>query len=106
MSEQRFTNGGNGDAGVLRDERGRFIPGTAGGPGSPHVRKIAKLRSALIQAVSPADLRAIIGKLIEKAKAGDTIAAREVLDRCLGKPVEVDLMERLAELEAAYGVEP
>ena len=69
-------------------------------------RRVGQLRSALIRAISPADLKQIIRVLIKKAKAGDVQAANLVLDRALGKPVEADLMERLAELEAAYGVEP
>ena len=35
--------------------------------------------------VSDDDLRAIVSTLVEKAKAGDVMAAREVLDRLLGK---------------------
>lgn len=88
------------------DARGRFVPGNKVAVGNPLNRRVGQLRSALIRAVTTDDLRAIIRKLIEQAKAGDVIAAREVLDRCLGRPVEADLLERLAELEAAYGVEP
>ncbi len=38
-----------------------------------------------MSAVSDNDLRAIVSTLVEKAKAGDVMAAREVLDRLLGK---------------------
>ncbi len=38
-----------------------------------------------MSAVSDDDLRAIASMLVEKAKAGDVMAAREVLDRMLGK---------------------
>jgi hypothetical protein len=45
------------------------------------------------QAVSHKDMVAIAKKLVKKAKAGDVKAAKEVLDRCMGKaeqPVRVD----------------
>ncbi len=38
-----------------------------------------------MSAVSDDDLRAIVSTLVEKAKAGDVMAAREVLDRLLGQ---------------------
>ena len=94
------------DNGQVRDASGRFASGNKFGKGNPLNKRVGQLRSALIRAVTTDDLRAIIAKLIELAKAGDVIAAREVLDRTLGKPVECDLLERLAELEAVYGVEP
>ena len=78
-----------------RNSNGRFSTGNSGGPGNPHAMKVGQLRSALIDAVSPEDIAAIVGKLVEQAKAGDVRAIREVLDRTLGKPVEADLIERL-----------
>lgn len=86
-----------------RNSNGRFSPGNSGGPGNPHAKKVGQLRSALIDAVSPADIAAIVGKLVERAKSGDVRAIREVLDRTLGKPVEADLIERLEHLEAIAG---
>ena len=44
-------------------------------------------------------MNAIAAKLVELAKSGSVPAAKEVLDRCLGRPVEADLLERLEELE-------
>ncbi len=44
-------------------------------------------------------MNAIAAKLVELAKSGSVPAATEVLDRCLGRPVEADLLERLEELE-------
>jgi hypothetical protein len=43
-----------------------------------------------MNAVTEDDLRAIIKTLIREAKGGDMMAIREVLDRCIGKPLPVD----------------
>ncbi len=83
-----------------RDVTGRFAPGNAGGPGNPYARQVAALRAAMMEAVSPADLRAVVSKLLELAKGGNVTAIREVLERTLGKPVEADLLERMERLEA------
>ncbi len=60
---------------------------------------MARLRSALLKAVKPADVTAIVAKLVTDAKAGSVASAREVLERALGKPVESDLLERIERLE-------
>lgn len=78
---------------------GKFLPGNAGGPGNPYTKQIAALREALLAEVKPQDLRAIVRVLVDQAKGGDVQAAREVLLRTLGRPVEADLLERLAALE-------
>ncbi len=75
-------NGANG-----RDKAGRFTAGNPGGPGNPYVKRTAEIRAALMQAVSDDDLRGIVRALVKKAKRGDTIAAREVFDRLIGKPL-------------------
>ena len=93
MSNTPTQNGLNG-----RDEHGRFAPGNPGGPGNPHAKKVGKLRTAMLNAVTEAELTAVIKKLVELAKSGN-VPAKEVLDRCLGRPVEADLLERLDELE-------
>ncbi len=77
-------NGANG-----RDGRGRFLAGNRGGPGNPHVVQVNQLRSALLRAVSPKDIRAVIRKLIKMATAGNIEAAKLLMERCLGK-VEID----------------
>ena len=73
--------------------------GNHGGPGNPHARQVAKLRAALLDAVTPEDLREIVERLVVDAKAGSIRAAHEVLNRCLGKPEATDLAVRIAELE-------
>ena len=83
-----------------RDEQGRFAAGNPGGRGNPHAAQVGRLRAALLAAVSEDDMTAIIAKLVAMAKGGDVRAIKEVFDRTLGKPVEADLLERLATLEA------
>ncbi len=82
-----------------RDHNGRFTKGNPGGPGNPLGGQVARLRAALINAVSEQDMEAIIYKLVEKARSGDTAAAKVVLERCLGRPTEPDILERLEALE-------
>lgn len=89
----------NGTDGA-RDPSGRFAKGNPGGPGNPHAARVAKLRSALLDAVSEEDVVAVVQALVTEAQAGNTAAAREVLLRVLGKPESFDLLERLEALEA------
>ena len=87
-------NGRNGSAGNGRDHRGRFLHGTAGGPGNLHARAVHELRSELFATIGTEDVRAVVAKLVERARAGDIPAAREVLDRTLGKAgIGLDLSE-------------
>ncbi len=82
-----------------RDRSGRFAPGNKVGRGNPMAARVAKLRCAMLEAVSDDDMTAIIRKLVELAREGDVQAAKEVLMRTLGKPQEIDLVERLEALE-------
>jgi hypothetical protein len=67
--------------------------------GNPHAKRVNELRAAMMEAVTPDDVRKIVAALANAAKAGDTAAAREVLDRTIGKPVQTDLIQRVEELE-------
>lgn len=80
---RRSPNGGNG-----RDGQGRFLPGNPGGPGNPLAGRVHQYRTALAEAVTEDDIRAVIGKLVAAARAGERWAIRELLDRCLGKPMQ------------------
>jgi hypothetical protein len=75
---------------IIRDGRGRFVKGSGGGPGNPYARRVARLRRELYRAVTPEDLRAVVRALVEKARAGDVAAIKELLDRTVGKarPIE------------------
>jgi len=83
-----------------RDSRGRFTQGNPGGPGNPDTKRTAELRSTIREAVTPEDMAEVMGVLIEKAKAGELAAIRELFDRTIGKATESDLAERLDVLEA------
>jgi hypothetical protein len=78
------TNGGNG-----RNANGKFAKGNPGGPGNPYNRRVARLRSAAIKAVTPDDISKVIATLLEAAKGGDVAAIRELLDRTIGKPSSI-----------------
>jgi hypothetical protein len=60
---------------------------------------VARLRSALFKAVRPEDVRDVIVALMNQAKAGEVPAIRELLQRLLGPPVELDFAERPDALE-------
>jgi len=89
-----MTNGSNG-----RDARGRFTKGNAGGPGNPFAAQVGKLRAAMYGAVTEADIKAVVIKLVEQAKSGDMTAARILFSRVFGRPLEADILERIEELE-------
>jgi hypothetical protein len=94
MSDSPSTTEPNGRGG-----NGRFTPGNKHARGNPHAKRVARLRSALLKAVSPADLREVVVALLSAAKAGDVAAARELLQRLLGPPEAADLIQRMDELE-------
>lgn len=99
MANPPSINGSNG-----RNARGQLAAGNPGGPGNPHIKKVAALRTTLLKTVTHRDLQAIVKSLIERAKAGDVFAAREVFDRCFGKPrqgVDMDLGMEVATLPGA-----
>lgn len=87
-------NGANG-----RGAAGRFAKGNAGGPGNPLGKQVAALRAAMLAAVTPEDMKVLVQKLVQQAKDGNIAAAKEILDRCLGRPLEADLLERIEALE-------
>lgn len=92
--DEPSTNGPNG-----RDAGGRFLPGNSGGPGNPHARAAARLRSAMLAAVSEQDVCEIVGRIVADAKAGDLNAAKLVFAYAIGRPGEVVNPDRI-ELDA------
>jgi ribosomal protein L17 len=55
-----------------------------------------------LAAVTPADLRAIVEALVARARSGDVAAAREVLDRLLGKSVAFVHAEASIDLDVLH----
>lgn len=88
MAKRPSPNGANG-----RDSNGQFTKGNPGGPGNPHGRKVAELRAAFLDAVSARDIKEIVRKMKQQSKKGDMTAARELLDRVLGKASQGVLLE-------------
>ena len=48
-------------------------------------RRVARLRSTLLKAVTPADLREVMASLLAKAKAGEVAAIKELFQRAYGR---------------------
>ena len=89
------TNGTSG-----RKSNGQFAEGNRCGTGNPYARRVARLRSALLDAVGENGLADIVQGMVTAAKGGDVAAAKLLLSYLLGKPVEsvepdyVDIHER------------
>ena len=64
-----------------------FQPGNQAAVG--HSSRSQKLRHSMLQAITPADLQAVIAKLIDLARSGDLRAAA-LLFSVVGKPSEQD----------------
>ena len=90
---------------TLRDGNGRFLQGSAPGPGNPYSAKVNALRRDLLAATDPADVLAIWQVLIEKAKAGNLRAGELILERLLGRPTTALDVEALKALEATEAYE-
>jgi hypothetical protein len=82
-----------------KDSKGKFTVGNRYGVGNPLSRQVNELRVALINRVTCRDIEDIIDALIKQAKAGSVVSAREILDRCLGRPLESDILEKIETLE-------
>ena len=77
------TNGTSG-----RKSNGQFAEGNKCGTGNPYARRVARLRSALLDAVGENGLTDIVQGMVTAAKGGDVAAAKLLLSYLLGKPVE------------------
>jgi hypothetical protein len=106
--ENRQKTGGNGRT---RTKDGRFAPGTKPGPGRPKGRrnKTALLDAAArVEEMTARELDQIVEGVINAAKAGDTQAAKLLLDRVAparkGQAVEFHLPEirNASDLDQAY----
>lgn len=69
---------------IKRDEQGRFLRGTQGGPGRLPERSIA-LRDALLAEIKPKEVAALGRKLFDLALSGDLKAADILLNKLIPK---------------------
>jgi hypothetical protein len=82
-----------------RQSNGRFAKGNRGGPGNPFARQVAAFRACLINSVTEDDMKAIVYKLVDRARFGSLQATKLLFSYLLGtpKPVvepdELDLQE-------------
>jgi len=89
-----------------KDALGRFVKGNQGGPGNPHIARMAERRRALDTALTPRDVIKAISVIREimldakNERASDRLnAARLLLDRGLGSVVPMDVLARVEALE-------
>ncbi len=72
-----------------------FLDPSAVRPGNPFARRVAALRQALVEAISPADLAAIARVMRDKALTGDVAAAKFLATYTVGKPTPAPDPDRL-----------
>jgi hypothetical protein len=67
---------------------GRFMKGNTAARGNPFARRMAKLRSALLEAIDEDKIKALADQLYKQAMGGDVAAAQLLIRYCIGKPAE------------------
>jgi hypothetical protein len=82
-----------------RKVNGQFSEGNKYGRGNPHAQKVAQLRTALIESITPEDIKEIAATLLTQAKAGDINSCKFLLPYLVGtapqpcNPDEIELQE-------------
>lgn len=84
-----------GDGGGGRDSGGKFTAGNRLGRGNPHARKVAALRTALLNGVTEEKLTKMVARLLEMATAGNIAAAKLILSYTIGLPTPTVDPDRL-----------
>lgn len=79
---------------------GQFVKGNKAAKGNPHARQMAKLRTQLLGRITGEDLGEVLDAMVQKAKTGDVVAAKLVLDLAVGKSAPAPNPDRLDEDEA------
>jgi hypothetical protein len=82
-----------------RDPKGRWKQGNKAGRGNPLAKQVQLIRTALVNAITPADIQAVIKRLLQQAKDGDVASAKIIFDRAVGPAAALDQDLRLTELE-------
>jgi hypothetical protein len=99
MPSPPSNSGDNGSTG--RDAKGRFAPGNKAARGNPFARRMARLRSRALAAVSGPDLETVVSQLVAAAQAGDVAAAKVLLPYVLSRPPEAVDPDRLLQPQAS-----
>ena len=68
-----------------RSQGGQFAPGNKLGRGNPHAQRHYRYGQLFAEAVSDEDFKQIVRTVVKFAMAGDTTAAKIVLDRLMGR---------------------
>jgi hypothetical protein len=71
-----------------RDTRGWFAKGNAIAAGNPINVRMREFRTRLLNSATEADIQEIYTGLLESARAGDTGAAKVLLEYLCGKPTQ------------------
>jgi hypothetical protein len=82
-----------------RANGGKFASGNRFGKGNPNNRRAQEIRNAIIKAIEPSEMAQAARQLLQQAKGGDRQAFAELCDRIIGKPLPMDVEERIAALE-------
>jgi len=76
----------NGAQAADRGPHGRFCVGNRAAVGRSHGRRVLALRTALLDAITPAKVKKIAKALVERAEQGDVAAAKVCLSYSVGRP--------------------
>lgn len=88
-----------------RNGKGQFAVGNPGGPGNPSAGQVAKHRAKFYAALRDDDVEralTVIRTIMDddSARPSDRLAAaKELLDRVVGRVAEQDMLDRVASLE-------
>ncbi len=107
MVEKPLSNGNNGDPKPDQDLRGRFAKGNKAAVGrrKMHAAHVQRLRTAMFASFSVESVQRVVAELEILAEQGNIQAIKEYLDRAVGKPLPLDVVERLQQIEEALGIE-
>ena len=104
MSETAVSDTGDRNiSAVKRDARGRWLPGTTGGPGRPRgydFRAVVEQFAIANKVEVDRAIYEVFTALAARARAGDVAAAKLLLDRlCTADPTQVEVLTALPEDE-------
>ena len=97
MNQMKISPSTHGPDG--RAPHGRFVAGNRFGRGNPLAGRAAKIRATLLKKLTPKVAGEICDTLIAQARSGELASVRELFDRTIGRPAQLELLERVEELE-------